>query len=81
VLGTAVGNTTHQASQILGFVAGAAVVAILGTHRTLDFEAAAFGMSGLIVLIWGESRRSAPGHEGTARPSLWSGSSSAAACC
>ena len=44
VLGSAVGNITHQASQILGFVAGAAVVAILGSHRTLGVDAATFGM-------------------------------------
>jgi hypothetical protein len=35
VVGSAVGNITFQASQILGFVAGAAVVAILDPHRTL----------------------------------------------
>jgi MFS family permease len=35
VLGSAIGNITYQASQILGFVAGAAVVAVLDPHKTL----------------------------------------------
>jgi len=71
VLGSAVGNITFQASQILGFVAGAAVVAILHPHKTLGIDAATFGMSALIVLI-GVRARPTPGREGAARPSLWS---------
>ena len=71
VLGSAVGNITFQASQILGFVAGAAVVAILDTHKTLGIDAAAFGISALIILI-GVRTRPAPGRHGAARPSLWS---------
>ena len=71
VLGSAVGNITFQASQILGFVAGAAVVAILDPHKTLGIDAATFGMSALIVLI-GVRTRPAPGREGSARSSLWS---------
>ena len=51
VLGSAVGNITYQASQILGFVAGAAVVAVLDPHKTLGIDAATFGLSALIVLI------------------------------
>ena len=35
VLGSAMGNITYQASQILGFVAGATVVAVLDPHTTL----------------------------------------------
>ena len=45
------GAITYQASQILGFVGGAAVVAILDPRKTLGIDAATFGMSGLIVLI------------------------------
>ena len=71
VLGSAVGNITFQASQILGFVAGAAVVAILDPYKTLGIDAATFGMSALIVLI-GVRARPAPGREGSARSSLWS---------
>jgi MFS family permease len=71
VLGSAIGNITYQASQILGFVAGAAVVAILNPHRTLGIDAATFGISALIVLA-GVKARPAPGRDGAARPSLWS---------
>jgi MFS family permease len=71
VLGSAIGNITYQASQILGFVAGAAVVAILNPHRTLGIDAATFGISALILLA-GVKARPAPGREGAARPSVWS---------
>ena len=71
VLGSAIGNITYQASQILGFVAGAAVVAILNPHKTLSIDAVTFGISALIVLV-GVKARPAPGRDGAARPSLWS---------
>ena len=71
VLGSAVGNITYQASQILGFVAGAAVVAILGPHTRLGVDAATFGLSALIVLT-GVRSRPAPERDGTALSSLWS---------
>jgi MFS family permease len=47
VVGSAIGNITFQASQILGFVAGAAVVAILGPHKTLAIDSVTFGLSAL----------------------------------
>jgi MFS family permease len=71
VLGSAIGNITYQASQILGFVAGAAVVAVLHPGKTLGIDAASFGISAFIVLVGVRSRPS-PGREGPARPSLWS---------
>jgi hypothetical protein len=46
VLGSAIGNITFQASQILGFVAGAAVVAVLDPHKTLAIDAATFARGG-----------------------------------
>ena len=49
--GSAIGNITHQASQIVGFVTGAAVVATIGSHRTLGIDAGTFGISALILLI------------------------------
>jgi MFS family permease len=70
VIGSAVGNITYQASQILGFVAGAAVVAILDPYRTLAIDAASFGISALIVAT-GVRARPSPAHEGPVRPSLW----------
>ena len=64
VLGSAIGNITYQASQILGFVAGAAVVAVLDPHKTLGIDAVTFGLSALILLTGVRSR--------PARASLWS---------
>src|ERR1700678_1867368 len=41
-IGAAIGNMTHQATQIIGFVAGAAVVATLGLHWTLGIDSGTF---------------------------------------
>ncbi|HET9080800.1 MAG TPA: hypothetical protein VFO01_09840 [Trebonia sp.] len=71
VLGSAIGNITYQASQILGFVAGAAVVTVLDPHKTLGIDAVTFGLSALILLA-GVRSRPAPGGSGAARASLWS---------
>jgi MFS family permease len=73
VLGSAAGNITYQASQILGFVAGAAVVGVLRPNVTLGIDAVSFGISALIVLTWVKARPS-PRREGAVRPSLWSAS-------
>jgi hypothetical protein len=69
VLGSAVGNISFQASQILGFVAGAAVVAVVDPYRTLGLDAVSFGISALIVAA-GVRPRPLPRLE-AARPSLW----------
>jgi hypothetical protein len=66
VLGSAVGNISFQASQILGFVA---VVAVVNPYRTLGLDAVSFGISALIVVA-GVRPRPLPRRE-TARPSLW----------
>ena len=71
MLGSAVGNISYQASQIVGFVVGAAVVSLLDPYRTLGLDAVTFGLSALIVLA-GVKPRPAPRREGRARPSLWS---------
>jgi MFS family permease len=71
VLGSAVGNITYQASQILGFVAGAAVVAVLNPYKTLGIDALSFGVSAFILLARVKTRPS-PRREGTGRRSLWS---------
>jgi MFS family permease len=73
VVGSAIGNITFQASQILGFVAGAAVVAILDPHKTLAIDSVTFGLSALI-LATGVRARPAPAREGPIRSSLWSAS-------
>ena len=86
VLGSAIGNITFQASQILGFVAGAAVVAVLDPHKTLAIDAATFAVSALIVLA-GVRSRPAPARPAGPGPRYGlsqrtaSGSSSVAACC
>jgi MFS family permease len=70
VLGSAIGNITFQMSQIVGFVAGAAVVATLGTHLTLAVDALTFCLSALIVFA-GVKARPSPRREGDPRRSLW----------
>jgi hypothetical protein len=69
VVGSAVGNITFQASQILGFVAGAAVVAILDPHKTLVIDAGTFGLSALITGA-GVRTRPASARDGAGRTSL-----------
>jgi MFS family permease len=69
-VGAAIGSITHQATQIIGFVAGAAVVATLGVHWTLGIDAATFGVSALVALA-ALQRRPAPVRTGGARPSVW----------
>ena len=70
VLGSAIGNITYQASQILGFVAGAAFVAALNPSRTLALDALSFLFSALIVASW-VKHRPAPHRAHPRRPSLW----------
>jgi MFS family permease len=70
VLGSAVGNISFQASQILGFVAGAAVVATVDPYWTLGLDAVSFGISALIVAV-GVRARPLPSRDGATRPSLW----------
>jgi MFS family permease len=62
VLGSAIGNITYQASQIVGFVAGAAVVTALNPSRTLAIDALTFLASALIVVTL-VKRRPAPAGE------------------
>jgi hypothetical protein len=70
VIGTAVSNITHQGTQMLGFLAGSAIVLVVGTHRALAIDAATFALSALILLA-GVRPRPAPRREGQNRPSLW----------
>ncbi len=71
VVGSAIGNITYQASQILGFVAGAAVVTVLNPYRTLATDAATFAISAVIVTFW-VKRRPSPHREPGKLPSIWS---------
>lgn len=70
-VGSAIANITHQASQILGFVAGAAVVAVLNPSRTLGIDAATFGISALIAVL-AVKRRPAPSRDPAKKASVWS---------
>ncbi len=49
VTGTAVTLTTNQFAQVLGFAAGGAVVALVGTGTSLVIDAATFAVSAAIV--------------------------------
>jgi predicted MFS family arabinose efflux permease len=70
VLGSAIGNMTYQASQVLGFVGGAAVVLAIDPHRTLALDALTFALSALIIALW-TKRRPAAQPKRSGRPSLW----------
>src|SRR6201994_4332035 len=70
VVGSAIGNISFQASQVVGFVAGAAVVAVLDPYRTLATDAVTFLLSAVIVTGW-VRRRDAPEREPGQRSSLW----------
>ena len=69
VLASSIGNITFQASQIAGFVGGAAVVAVIGPHRALAVDALSFCLSAAIVAGW-VRRRPAPAQWPTPRRSL-----------
>lgn len=65
VVGTAVTNITHQGGQVIGFLAGGAIVALVGTHQALAADAATFIVSALVLRIWMRHRPAAgkrPGH-------------------
>ena len=70
-VGSAIANITHQASQILGFVAGAAVVAALNPYRTLGIDAATFCISAIIALM-AVKARPAPRRDPAKKTSVWS---------
>ncbi|MFI0405996.1 MFS transporter [Actinomadura sp. 3N508] len=50
VAGSAINNITHQGTQMLGFLAGGAIVAVVGTHEALALDALTFGASALILV-------------------------------
>jgi MFS family permease len=59
VVGTAIGLTTYQFAQVLGFAVGGAVVGFFGTRTSLVIDAVTFGAAALILRAW-IRRRSAP---------------------
>ena len=70
VVGSGVINITHQATQMLGFLAGGAIIAVVGTRQALAIDAVTFILSALIV-VGGMRRRPAPERSEKQRPSLW----------
>jgi MFS family permease len=70
VLGSAIGNMTFQASQVLGFIAGAAVVVAINPYRTLALDSLSFALSAVIITLW-TKRRPAARYQ-SHRPSFWS---------
>ncbi|MEU5876404.1 MFS transporter [Spirillospora sp. NPDC047279] len=72
VAGSAINNITHQATQMLGFLAGGAIVAMVGTYEALALDAVTFGASA-VVLVVGLRRRPATKQRDTESLGLWRG--------
>ncbi len=70
VVGSAVANTTFQASQVIGFFTGGALVALVGAHQALGIDAATFVVSALLLRL-GVRHRPSLHSGGRARPSLF----------
>jgi MFS family permease len=70
VVGSAINNITHQFTQMLGFIAGSAIIFAVGTHQALGVDAITFALSAIIV-VTGVRRRPAPRRESRVRESLW----------
>jgi MFS family permease len=70
VAGSAINNITHQATQMLGFLAGGAIVAVVGTAQALAINSVTFVLSALI-LVAGVNARPAPPRDDSTRTSLW----------
>lgn len=70
VAGSALQNMTNQAVQMLGFAAGAGVIATIGAHRGLALDAATFVASALILAA-GVRRRPPPIPENGIHASIW----------
>ncbi|GII77448.1 MFS transporter [Sphaerisporangium rufum] len=71
VAGSALQNITNQGVQMLGFAAGAGMIATIGAHRGLAVDALTFLCSALILVI-GVRRRPSPPAEDDVQASLWS---------
>ncbi|MFN8075553.1 MAG: MFS transporter [Kineosporiaceae bacterium] len=76
-LGASVRSVVHQVTQLAGFVAGGALIALMGSHRALAVDAASFLVSAA-VLRWGLAARPAPVDHG-ARAAATEGTSEATA--
>ncbi|WP_084262352.1 MFS transporter [Actinomadura formosensis] len=72
VAGSAIATVTNQVTQVLGFLGGGAVVAIVGTREALALDALTFGASA-VILVGGLRRRTAPRRRERGSPGLWGG--------
>lgn len=72
VAGSAVTTVTSQVTQVLGFLGGGAVVAVVGTCEALALDALTFGASA-VILVGGLRRRTAPRRWERGSPGLWCG--------
>lgn len=72
VAGTAINNITHQVTQMLGFLAGGAIVAAVGAREALALNALTFGASA-VILVGGLRRRPAPKDRDAQSLGLWRG--------
>jgi MFS family permease len=70
VAGSAINNITHQATQVVGFLAGGAIVAGMGAQAALTIDALTFAVSAVILLAW-VRRRPAAGAGVQESISLW----------
>ncbi|MFC6081123.1 MFS transporter [Sphaerisporangium aureirubrum] len=70
VAGSALQNMTNQAVQMLGFAAGAGLIAAIGAHYGLALDAATFLASALIIAL-GVRRRPPPEPDGSVPVSMW----------
>ncbi|MCW2900740.1 MAG: major facilitator superfamily 1 [Streptosporangiaceae bacterium] len=70
VAGSAINNITHQATQVVGFLAGGAIVAAMGTRQALAIDAITFAISAVILLA-GVRPRAAPAGNVQEPVSLW----------
>ncbi|QKG24337.1 MFS transporter [Actinomadura verrucosospora] len=72
VAGSAINNMTHQGTQMLGFLAGGAIVAAVGPYEALAIDALTFGMSA-VILVGGLRPRAAPRRRERESLGLWRG--------
>ncbi|WP_433332266.1 MFS transporter [Spirillospora sp. CA-294931] len=72
VAGSAINNITHQATQMLGFLAGGALVAVVGTYEALAIDSLTFGASA-VILVAGLRPRAVPKRPEREALALWRG--------
>jgi MFS family permease len=70
VTGSAIQNITHQGTQMLGFLAGGAIVGLVGAYRALGIDAVTFALSA-VILVTGLRWRPSPSEGGGDQFSLW----------